>query len=107
MKIETTAFGGWANCLRVANDHAELIITLDVGPRILSYQHLPGKKNIFKINTEEQGKSGEDHFVVRGGIPGGSQACANQGSITVRHTSLRVARACWWCTCFPLGRPAG
>ena len=67
MKIETTAFGGWANCLRIANDHAELIITLDVGPRVLSYQHLPGKKNIFKINTDEQGKTGEDHFVVRGG----------------------------------------
>src|SRR4051812_11223001 len=67
MKIETTAFGGWANCLRIANEFAELIITLDVGPRVLSYQHLPGKKNIFKINAEDQGTSGEDHFVVRGG----------------------------------------
>lgn len=67
MKIEKTAFGGWANCLRLANDHAELIIALDVGPRVLSYQHLPGGKNVLKTNAEELGKTGEDHFVARGG----------------------------------------
>lgn len=67
MKIEKTEFGGWANCLRIANDHAELIVTLDVGPRILSYQHLPGGKNVLKTNAEELGTSGEDHFVARGG----------------------------------------
>lgn len=67
MKIEKTEFGGWANCLRLANEHAELIITLDVGPRILSYQHLPGGENVLKTNTEELGTSGEDHFVARGG----------------------------------------
>src|ERR1700758_2810150 len=67
MKIEKTAFGGWANCLRLANDHAELIITLDVGPRIISYQHLPGGKNVLKTNADELGKSGEEAFVMRGG----------------------------------------
>jgi hypothetical protein len=67
MKIEKTNFGGWANCLRVANDHAELIVTLDVGPRIISYQHLPGGKNVLKTNPEELGKSGESAFVGRGG----------------------------------------
>lgn len=67
MKIEKTEFGGWADCLRIANEHAELIVTLDVGPRIISYQHLPGGKNVLKTNTEELGTSGEDHFVARGG----------------------------------------
>ena len=67
MKIEKTAFGGWANCLRLANDHAELVITLDVGPRVISYQHLPGGKNVLKSNADELGKSGEDAFVMRGG----------------------------------------
>jgi hypothetical protein len=67
MKIETIAFGGWANCLRMGNDHAELIITLDVGPRILSYQHLPGGKNVLKTNAEELGKAGEAEYVARGG----------------------------------------
>lgn len=67
MKIEKTEFGGWANCLRLANDHAELIITLDVGPRVISYDHLPRGKNVFKVTPEELGKSGEDHFMMRGG----------------------------------------
>ena len=53
MKIEKTEFGGWANCLRIANEHAELIVTLEVGPRIISYCHLPGGKNVLKTNAEE------------------------------------------------------
>jgi hypothetical protein len=67
MKIEKTEFGGWTNCLRVANEHADLIVTLDVGPRIISYQHLPGKKSVLKINNDELGKTGEAQFVPRGG----------------------------------------
>lgn len=67
MKIEPTAFGGWENCLRVANEHAELIITLEIGPRVISYQHLPGGKNVLKTNPDELGKSGEDRYVSRGG----------------------------------------
>jgi hypothetical protein len=67
MKIEKIAFGGWANCLRIANDHAEIVVTLDVGPRVISYQHLPGGKNVLKTNAEELGKSGESEFVARGG----------------------------------------
>ena len=67
MKIESTAFGGWAHCLRIANEHAELIVTLDIGPRVISYQHLPGGKSVLKTNPDELGKSGEDHFVSRGG----------------------------------------
>jgi len=67
MKIEKTAFGGWTNCLRLANDHAELIITLDVGPRVISYQHLPGGKNVLKNNADELGKSGESAYFARGG----------------------------------------
>ena len=43
MKIEKTEFGGWANCLRLENEHAELIVTLDVGPRVLCYCHLSGR----------------------------------------------------------------
>ena len=66
MKIEQTEFGGWQNCLRLANEHAELIITLDVGPRVISYQVMGGQ-NVFFTDAEQLGKSGESHFVQRGG----------------------------------------
>ena len=43
---------------RISNGDAELIVTLDVGPRIISYK-LKGGKNVFKNFEEQMGKSGE------------------------------------------------
>ncbi len=66
MKIEPVEFGGWKNCLSLANEHAELVLTLDVGPRVISYR-VPGGDNVLKTNPEEFGKSWEPGFVLRGG----------------------------------------
>ena len=66
MKIEPLEFGGWKNCLRLANDHAEVVVTFEVGPRIVSY-HAPHGANVLKMNSEELGKSWERDFVIRGG----------------------------------------
>lgn len=57
---------GWSRNLLLSNDHAELIVTLDVGPRILSYKN-PGAENIFKTFEGDLGTSGEGGFVLRGG----------------------------------------
>jgi hypothetical protein len=64
--VETVAYQGWKNNLRVSNKDAEIIVTLDVGPRILSYR-LQGGKNIFKEYPEQLGKSGENAWMIRGG----------------------------------------
>ncbi len=37
MRIEPTAYQGWPDCYRVTNGTVELIVTSDVGPRILPY----------------------------------------------------------------------
>lgn len=66
MKYEIISHGGWQRNLLVANDHVELIITLDVGPRIISCKR-PGGENVFKNFEGELGQSGEDGFVLRGG----------------------------------------
>ncbi|MEA3213081.1 MAG: hypothetical protein QOE70_6138 [Chthoniobacter sp.] len=66
MSVEPIAFAGWPHCLKLANAAAELIITLDVGPRIISYQ-VPGGDNVMKVNAEEAGRTGEAHFLPRGG----------------------------------------
>jgi hypothetical protein len=66
MTIEPIAFGGWPNCLRLANEHAELIVTLDVGPRVISYK-VPGGENVMKVEAEELGGTGEPIFMPRGG----------------------------------------
>ena len=66
VKIEKTAFKGWPNCYRIANGEVELIVTGDIGPRIMRYAFVGGK-NFFKEFTETLGKSGEPAWVARGG----------------------------------------
>lgn len=59
-------FGGWPNNLRITNEHAELIITLDVGPRVISYRIAQGE-NAFKVFDEHLGATGEAEWKSRGG----------------------------------------
>src|SRR6516225_11433579 len=37
VSVEKVEYKGWKNNLRLSNGEAELIVTLDVGPRIISY----------------------------------------------------------------------
>ncbi len=66
MKIETIAYRGWKNNLRIDNGSAELIVTLEVGPRVLSYR-LSGGANVFKEYADQMGGSGESDWKIRGG----------------------------------------
>ncbi|MGP0072514.1 MAG: hypothetical protein ACLPWF_11355, partial [Bryobacteraceae bacterium] len=47
VKVEKTAWQGWPNCYRIANGEVELIVTGDVGPRIMRYG-FAGGQNVFK-----------------------------------------------------------
>lgn len=62
---EVSAFG-WVRCLRLASASAEALVTLEVGPRVLSYRRLDGE-NVLRVYPEQMGKSGEPEYVVRGG----------------------------------------
>ncbi len=64
--VEEIEYKGWKHNLRISNGDAELIVTLDVGPRIISYK-LTGGKNVFKEFEEQLGKSGEKTWQIRGG----------------------------------------
>lgn len=64
--VDKVEYHGWKNNLRLSNGDAELIITLDVGPRIISYRLADGK-NVFKNYAEQLGKSGEKDWQIRGG----------------------------------------
>jgi len=67
--VPFTVEGGatWARNVRLANDHAEIIITLDVGPRVISYRRLPDGANVFKTYAEQVGGAGESEWKIRGG----------------------------------------
>jgi len=66
VKVEKTDYKGWGNCYRVSNGQIELIVTGDVGPRIIRFGFLGGQ-NLFKEFAEQIGKSGEEKFQLRGG----------------------------------------
>ena len=66
MAVEYISFGGWKNNLSLANEHAELIVTLDVGPRVISYRTKDGA-NVFKTFDAQLGGTGESEWKSRGG----------------------------------------
>jgi hypothetical protein len=66
VSVQKVKYKGWPNCYRVSNGEVELIVTSDVGPRIIRYGFVNGP-NLFKEYPDQLGKSGETAFQMRGG----------------------------------------
>jgi len=66
VKIEKTNYKGWPNSYRISNGEVEVVVTSDIGPRVIRYG-FPGGQNLFKEFTEGLGKSGEETWQLRGG----------------------------------------
>jgi hypothetical protein len=64
--VEKVEYRGWKNNLKLHNGVVELLITLDVGPRILVYR-LAGGSNVLKEYAEQLGRCGEPDWQIRGG----------------------------------------
>lgn len=64
--IEKTAYQGWPNCYRISNGEVELIITSDIGPRIMRFGFIGGQ-NLFKEYEDQLGGTGESEWKLRGG----------------------------------------
>ena len=104
--MQIVDYHGWANSVRLANDDVELIVTQDVGPRIVRFAFIDGP-NLFGEMSDQQGGSGEDEWMLRGGhrlwiapeekpktyeldntpvdveeIPGGVRTCQPAGPLT-------------------------
>ncbi len=57
---------GWDKTLILANDWLEVVVTLEVGPRIISFRQ-PGGDNILFTRAAELGGQAETQFRLRGG----------------------------------------
>ena len=64
--VEIVEYEGWERNIKLSNGTAELIVTLEVGPRIISYRLLDGD-NVFRNYDEQLGKAGESSWMIRGG----------------------------------------
>ena len=64
--IQEIPYAGWKRNLRVQGRTTELIITLEVGPRIIRYA-FHDDKNVFVELPEQTGGTGEKEWMIRGG----------------------------------------
>jgi len=64
--MELVSYNGWPNCLRFSNALVDLVVTTDVGPRIIRYGFLD-EENEFAEVPEDQGKRGGDEWRSYGG----------------------------------------
>ncbi|HET9434661.1 MAG TPA: hypothetical protein VFO37_12930 [Chitinophagaceae bacterium] len=60
------AFGGWQNCIKISNDEIELIVTSDIGPRIVRFGFI-NKQNFFYLVPDHAGKTGGERWRIYGG----------------------------------------
>jgi hypothetical protein len=59
-------FGGWHNCIRLSNAECELIVTTDIGPRIVRFGFL-NKQNFLYQDLKDSGKAGGAEWRLYGG----------------------------------------
>ena len=64
--IETVPYRGWKHNVRLANRDVELIVTRDIGPRIVRFGFI-GARNVFGELPEQMGGAGEKEWMIRGG----------------------------------------
>jgi hypothetical protein len=64
--MEIVYFEGWPNCIRLSNREIELIITTDVGPRIIRCGYINGQ-NLLYVSGSEKGKTGGAEWHIYGG----------------------------------------
>ncbi|MEO6290528.1 MAG: hypothetical protein ABIO76_11435 [Ginsengibacter sp.] len=66
MMQEKINYGGWPNCIRLYNDEIELIVTTDIGPRIIRLGFID-MQNFFYQSTEDGGKVRGKDWRIYGG----------------------------------------
>jgi hypothetical protein len=64
--MEKIDYKGWPNCYRLSNEVIDLVITADVGPRIIRFGFV-GEDNEFKEFRDMMGKTGGDEWRIYGG----------------------------------------
>jgi hypothetical protein len=64
--MEKIAYGGWPNCYKMSNGTIDLVVTTDVGPRIIRVG-FEGERDLFKEYPDMMGKTGGDEWRIYGG----------------------------------------
>ena len=65
-QISKISYGGWPNCYELSNGVVNLVVTTDIGPRIIRFGFV-GERNEFKEYAAMLGKTGGDEWRAYGG----------------------------------------
>jgi hypothetical protein len=65
-RISKVRYGGWPNCYQLGNGIVDLVVTTDVGPRIIRFGFV-GEPNEFKEYESMLGRTGGDEWRIYGG----------------------------------------
>ncbi len=66
ISVSKINYNGWPNCYRITDELIELIVTTDVGPRIIRLG-FAGEPNLFREIAEQSGLTGGDKWRIYGG----------------------------------------
>jgi hypothetical protein len=66
VKIQKTPYSGWDNCVQITNDIVDLIVTVDVGPRIIRYGFINRENEMCEVEST-MGLTGGDEWRIYGG----------------------------------------
>ncbi len=66
VKIHKISYGGWENCIHITNDIVDLIVTVDIGPRIIRYGFAGQENEMCEIEST-LGIKGGDEWRIYGG----------------------------------------
>lgn len=66
VEFNQVSYGGWENCYQLTNGRVELIITTDVGPRIIRFGFV-GQHNEFAEFDDMLGETGGEKWRIYGG----------------------------------------
>lgn len=64
--FEKINYEGWSNCIRLYNDQIELIVTTDIGPRIIKFGFI-NQQNFLYLVPAHRGTTGGDDWRIYGG----------------------------------------
>ncbi len=64
--MEKINYGGWPNCYRLSNDRVDLVVTTDVGPRLIRFGFV-GQENEFHEYENMLGLVGGEQWRIYGG----------------------------------------
>jgi hypothetical protein len=66
VKVQKIIYGGWNNCIQITNGVVDLIVTTDVGPRIIRYGFIGQENELCEIKST-MGSTGGDKWRIYGG----------------------------------------